>query len=187
MTLQDVRRRRRLAPRTFGAIANCLKPTIAAIRGYALGGGCELALCCDILIASENTVFSLPEVTLGVIPGGGATVRLPRLVGPQLAKEIIFTGRRFPAARALEYGMITHMVPDDQLLDAAMALAREIVTNAPVAVYQAKKAINASLSIDVENGLLFEAESYQTCLTSEDRNEGLAAYREKRKPNYKGM
>lgn len=186
MTVADVRRRRRLAPRTFGAVANCRKPVIGAIHGYAMGGGCELALCCDLLMAAEGTVFALPETAIGVIPGGGGTQRLPRLVGPMLAKELIFTGRRFSAQQAFEYGMLSRVVPADELLAAAQELAREICQSAPLAVYQAKKAINATFNVGLEAGLLYEAEAYDTCLSSEDRLEGLAAFREKRKPQFKG-
>ena len=186
MTAADIRRRRGLAPRTFGAMFRCRKPVIAAVGGYAFGGGLELALACDIVIADETTMFRLPETSLGVIPGGGATQRLPRLIGAQRAKDLIFTGRRFDAQEAASWGVVTRLVPGGDCLSAAMTLASEIAANAPIAVYQSKKAINASLSLDVESGLLMEAESYEACLGSNDWQESMAALREKRKPAYTG-
>lgn len=186
MSPADIRRRRRLAPGMFGSIANCLKPVIAAVHGYALGGGLELAIACDIVFVARGTTLALPETALGVIPGGGATQRLPRVVGPQLAKELIFTGRRFSAEDAKEMGLAAHVAPLETLIADAMSLAHEITANAPVAVYQAKKAINAAQSLDVEHGLRFEEEAYQSCLATEDRQEGLAASRERRKPQFVG-
>lgn len=186
MSTADIRRRRRLAPEMFGSIATCLKPVLAAVHGYALGGGLELAIACDIVLAAEGTTFGLPETALGVIPGGGATQRLPRLVGPQLAKELIFTGRRFSAEDARSMGLVAHVRPSDALLADTQSLAHEIAANAPVAVYQAKKAINAAQSLDVEHGLRFEEEAYQSCLATLDREEGLAAARERRKPRFVG-
>lgn len=186
MSDADVRRRRRHAPSMFGSVANCRKPVIGAVHGYALGGGLELALACDIVIASEDTTIGLPETMVGVIPGGGATQRLPRLVGPQLAKELIFTGRRFSAEQGRSMGLVTHVVPREQLADTAARLAEEIAAAAPMAVYQAKKAINAAARMDLETGLLFEEEAYQSCLPTEDRKEGLAAFQEKRIPRFMG-
>jgi len=186
MSLVEVKRRRRLAPSVFGSIANCSRPVIAAVNGYAMGGGCELALACDIILASTQAVFSLPETVIGVIPGGGATQRLPRLVGPQVAKEWIFTGRRFSAQEALAQGMILAVHEPECLLDRAHEMGATIAQNAPIAVSQGKKAINAALRMDLETGILFEAEAYQTALHTEDRDEGLRAFREKRRPDFGG-
>lgn len=186
MSVADVRRRRRLAPRTFGAIANSNHPVIAAVNGYAFGGGFELALACDLLVAADDAQFSLPETNLGVIPGGGATQRLPRMVGPQRAKELIFTGRRFTAKSALDYGIVNYVEPRGELMDRTMELAYEMTANAPLALTQSKRAVNASMNIGLEAGLHYESEAYQACLNSKDREEGLAAFREKRKPVYRG-
>ena len=173
MQPEDVRRRRELAPRVFGALASSRKPVVAAVHGYALGGGCELALACDLIVAERGTVFGLPETTLGVIPGGGATQRLPRLVGIQRAKELILTGRRFSAEEAETYGMLTQLVEPGQALDTAIELARSIARNPPMATYQAKRALQMSQGLDVERGVLFEAEAYQACLTTARWSEGL--------------
>lgn len=168
MSDTDVRRRRRLAPAVFGAMARCTKPVIAAVAGYALGGGCELALACDLIVAEDTAVFALPETTLGVIPGGGATQRLPRLVGLPRAKELILTGRRFSASDAERWGMVNRVVEHGAALSAARALAAELGANAPLALQQAKRALNASQSLDLESGLLFEAEAYGGCLASDE-------------------
>lgn len=186
MTLEEVRRRRRIAPNAYGAVAGCTKPVVGAVHGFALGGGFELALCCDLLIAAEGTQFALPETHLGVIPAGGGTQRLTRLIGPARAKELIFTARRFGTDLALDWGIISRTTPPDDLLPTALELAREVATNAPIGLQQAKKAINAALDLDLRAGIAFEAEAYQTCLTTADRNEGLAAAREKRPPRFIG-
>lgn len=186
MTLEEVRRRRRLAPGAYGAVAGCTKPVIGAVHGFALGGGFEFALCCDLLIAAEGAQFGLPETRLGVIPAGGGTQRLTRLIGPARAKELIFTARRFGTDLALDWGIISRATPPDDLLPTALALAREMAANAPIGLQQAKKAINAALDLDLRTGIAFEAEAYQTCLTTADRNEGLAAARERRVPRFTG-
>ncbi|MGH2949972.1 MAG: enoyl-CoA hydratase/isomerase family protein [Solirubrobacteraceae bacterium] len=166
MSADDVRRRRELAPRVFGSMARCRKPVIAAVAGYALGGGCELALACDLIIADRDAVFGLPETTLGVIPGGGATQRLPRLVGLQRAKELILTGRRFSAVEAERFGMLARVAEPGGALDAALEVAREMAANPPMALFQAKRALQMSQGLDVERGVLFEAEAYQACLAT---------------------
>lgn len=186
MSVQEVRQRLRLAPRTFGAIANSNQPVIAAINGYAFGGGFELALACDLLVASETAQLSLPETTLGVIPGGGATQRLPRIIGLQRAKELILTGRRFSAQDAYQYGILNYVVPQTHLQERVQALVEEMKASSPLALIQAKRAINASVNVGLEAGLVFEAEAYQACLNSKDRDEGLAAFREKRNPIFTG-
>jgi enoyl-CoA hydratase/carnithine racemase len=186
MTRADVQRRRRLAPATFGAIAAARRPVIAAINGFAFGGGFELALACDILVGAENAQFSLPETRLGVIPGGGATQRLPRMIGVHRAKEVILSGRRFSAREAYDLGILNRVVPEGQAETSAREMAREFMESAPMALSQAKKAINGSMNMGIQIGLEYETEAYQACLSSKDRDEGLAAFREKRKPQYLG-
>lgn len=186
MTKADVQRRRRLAPLMFGAMTQARAPVIAAVNGYAFGGGFELALACDVIVAAENALFSLPETRLGVIPGGGATQRLPRMVGVHRAKEIILTGGRFDARKALEYGIVNRLVPKGEAEKVAREIAADMMLSAPMALAQAKKAINASMNMGLDIGLQFETEAYQSCLTTKDRDEGLAAFREKRQPRYTG-
>ena len=159
--------RRFLRGRSISAVAGMAKPTIAAINGYALGGGCELALQCDIRIASENARFGLPEVTLGFLPGGGATQRLPRAVGLQRAKELILTGRRFDAREAEEIGLVLRVVPREKLIDEAMGIARAIAANPRIAVIQAKLSLNASQETTLSAGLQFENEAWLPCLLSD--------------------
>jgi enoyl-CoA hydratase/carnithine racemase len=180
MSIEDVRRRRQLAPTVFGSMSRCSQPVIAAVAGYALGGGCELALACDLIVAEESAVFALPETTLGVIPGGGATQRLPRLIGLSRAKDLILSGRRFSAADAERWGMVNHLAPDGAGVARAQELARELAANGPVALVQAKRALDASQSLDLESGLRFEAEAAQACLEDGDWRERQQAARESR-------
>lgn len=162
------------------------QPTIAAVNGAALGGGLELALACDLRLAVETATFALPEVRLGIIPGAGGTQRLPRLVGPSTAKEMIFTGERIDARRALELRLVSRVVPAAKLRDAAAELARSIGAAAPLAVAQAKRAVAAGWDKPMADALRVEREFYDLVLTSEDRDEGLRAFAEKRKPEWKG-
>jgi enoyl-CoA hydratase len=161
-------------------------PIIAAINGYALGGGCELALCCDIRIASESAELGLPEVTLGIIPGGGGTQRLPRLIGRGKALELILTGQRIAAQDACRLGLIEHVVPPDQLLPRAEELAQTILARAPIAVKYAKEAIARGLDLPLDEGLKVEAELSILLRTTEDRMEAARAFKEKRAPRFKG-
>lgn len=170
----------------FTSIENLNKPVIAAVNGIALGGGTELALACDIRIASENAAMGLTETRLAIIPGAGGTQRLPRLVGRGKAKELIFTGRRVSAEEALEIGLVNKVCPPDDLLSEAMAMARMICETGPIAIQQAKYAINHGLEVDINSGLAIESNAYWITIPTEDRLEGLAAFREKRKPVYKG-
>jgi enoyl-CoA hydratase/3-hydroxyacyl-CoA dehydrogenase len=162
------------------------KPVIAAINGFAFGGGLELALACDILLASDRAQFGLPEVTLGIHPGFGGTQRLPRIIGRQKAKELIFTGERFSADRAEALGLVSRVVPHERLLDEALALAQRIAGNAPVAVRLAKAAVNRGIETDLDTALGIEVESVTITFTTEDRAEGMRAFLEKRKPEFKG-
>ena len=157
-------------------IASVRKPVIAAINGYCMAGGFELALQCDISIASERAVFSLPEVTHGFFPGGGACQRLPRLVGIQKAKELIFTGRRWDAQEAAAFGMVNKIVAHDKVMEEAMALAQRIAANPPIAVIQAKSALNQSQETGVTAGLRFDNEAWVGCMHSDEWKEKLGGF-----------
>ena len=161
-------------------------PTIAAVNGYALGGGCEVAIACDIRIASENATFGFPEVGLGILPGMGGTQRLPRLIGPALAKELIFTGRRISAGEARDIGLVNRVVAEGEALNAAMELAAEISANGPLAVRHSKAAANRSLDVDLISGLEYEADQFALLFATEDAREGMNAFSEKRKPRFEG-
>ena len=170
----------------FTAIEFLNKPVIAAVNGIALGGGTELALASDIRLASETATMGLTETRLAIIPGAGGTQRLPRLVGKGKAKELIFTGRRIGAGEALEIGLVNRVCAPGELLEESRKLARMICEAGPIAVEQAKYAINHGLETDLQTGLAIESNAYWVCIPTEDRLEGLAAFREKRKPVYKG-
>lgn len=159
---------------------------IAAINGVALGGGTELALACDLRVAASHAELGLTEVKLGIIPGGGGTQRLPRLIGPGRAKELILTGRRVPAAEALTLGLVNRVAPEGQLLAAAVDLAQSIVQNAPLALGAAKHAVDEGLSLGMEDALRLELTKYELVLKTEDRLEGLRAFAEKRAPRFQG-
>lgn len=161
-------------------------PTIAAVNGFALGGGCEVALACDIRIAAENALFGFPEVTLGILPGLGGTQRLPRLVGPGIAKEMIFSGRRIKAEEARTVNLVNRLVPQGEALDAARELAAEIANNAPVAVRHAKAAANKAQDLDLVSGLEYEADQFALLFATEDAREGMGAFVEKREAEFKG-
>ena len=169
----------------FNHIEEMPKPVVAAVNGYALGGGCELALACHLRLASENASFGQPEVSLGIIPGFGGTQRLPRLVGRGIATELILTGQRIGAQRAYEIGLVNRVVPLDELLDAARELVATIVAKAPLAVGMALQALRAS-DLPQHEGLRYEAALFgQTCATA-DFQEGVAAFLERRKAEFKG-
>ncbi|WP_027308772.1 short-chain-enoyl-CoA hydratase [Caloramator sp. ALD01] len=156
-------------------------PTIAAVNGYALGGGCELSLCCDIRIASENAKFGQPEVTLGITPGFGGTQRLARIIGTSRAKELIYTGRIIDAKEAEKIGLVNKVVPQEILMDEVMDLANSISKNAPVAVRMCKVAINRGIDVDIETGIQYEAEIFSHCFSTEDQRDAMAAFLDKRK------
>jgi enoyl-CoA hydratase/carnithine racemase len=176
----------RLRLNFWQALSRCEAPIIAAINGYALGGGCELAMCCDMRVASDQAHLGLTEVTLGIIPGGGGTQRLPRLVGRGKAFELILTGRHIAAPEALRLGLVEQVVPHDQLKLAVEDLAQTIVSRAPLAVKYAKEAIVRGVELPLTEGLKVEAELYTLLRTTEDRMEGARAFQEKRPPQFKG-
>jgi enoyl-CoA hydratase/carnithine racemase len=170
----------------FHSVESLDKPVIAAINGVALGGGTELVLACDIRIASASATLGLTETHLAVIPGAGGTQRLPRLVGPGMAKELIFTGRKIRAEEALQIGLINRFHERDALLAECRKMAGTISKAGPIAIAQAKYAINHGLDTDLHAGLAIESEAYGKTIPTADRLEGLAAFREKRAPEYKG-
>jgi len=170
----------------FSFIESLDKPVIAAINGIALGGGTELALACDIRIASATASMGLTETRFAIIPGAGGTQRLPRLIGRGMAKELIFTGRTVDAYEAVEIGLVNRVCEPEALVQECMRMARMIGENGPVAVRQAKYAINHGIDTDLNTGLAVESSAYWATIPTEDRLEGLAAFREKRKPVYRG-
>ncbi len=170
----------------FTDIENLPKPVIAAVNGVALGGGTELSLACDIRIASENATMGLTETRLAIIPGAGGTQRLPRIVGIAKAKELIFTGKRISAQEALSIGLVNKVCPLSELMQECKKMALEICETGPIAIEQAKYAINKGFEVDINTGLAIESNAYWITIPTEDRLEGLRAFKEKRKPNYKG-
>ena len=170
----------------FAEIERFPRPTIAAINGYALGGGCELALACDIRIASDTAKFGQPELGLGIIPGAGATQRLPRLIGMGRAKHLILTGDIIDAKQALEIGLVSAVTPAGQLQIRARELAKKILRQGPLAARLAKVALNASARVDLDSGLLIETLAQALCYSSDDKLEGTTAFLEKRKAKFTG-
>jgi enoyl-CoA hydratase len=170
----------------FADVERFPRPTIAAVNGYALGGGCELALACDIRIASDAAKFGQPELGLGIIPGAGATQRLPRIVGMGRAKHLILTGEIIDAKQALEMGLVTAIAPPGQLQLRARELAKKVLRQGPLAARLAKLALNASARVDLDSGLLIETLAQAICYSSEDKVEGTSAFLEKRKPKFTG-
>jgi enoyl-CoA hydratase len=168
------------------AIEELGKPVIAAINGYALGGGLELAMACDIRVASENARLGQTEVNVGLIPGWGGTQRLPRLVGKGIAKELVFTGKMIDAKTAERIGLINMVVPPEKLKSAVEELASAIMSKPPIAIKLAKELINNSIETDQRTGLIHEAEAFGILTSTEDFREGVSAFLEKRKPEYKG-
>lgn len=171
---------------TFTALENLRKPVIAAMNGFAFGGGLELALACDIRIAAAGAQMGLTETSLAIIPGAGGTQRLPRIVGIAKAKELIYTAKRISAEEALAIGLVNQVVPADRLMEAARSLALKICENGPIAIQQAKFALSKGFDAPLEVGLNIESNAYWLCIPTEDRQEGLRAFREKRKPRYQG-
>jgi enoyl-CoA hydratase/carnithine racemase len=186
MTLDQLKQHNR---KIFGIafeLENLPIPVIAAINGYALAGGLEISLGCDLRIASEHAQMGLPETTLGIIPAGGGTQRLPRLIGKTRAKELIFTGRRVSAAEAERIGLVNKVVPQNLLMKEVLELAQVIKGNAPLAVQGAKLAINTGCEADIQMGFILERQIQYNLYASKDWQEGLAAFNEKRKPAYRG-
>ena len=166
--------------KVMSLIENMEKPVIAAVNGYALGGGCELAMACDIRLASEKAKFGQPEVNLGIIPGFGGTQRLPRLVGKGMAKYLIFTAEIIDADEAYRIGLVERVFPLDSLINEAEKAASVILSKSPFAIQMAKKAINTGINLDLDLGIAFEAEAFAGAFSSEDREEGMKAFLEKR-------
>jgi enoyl-CoA hydratase len=170
----------------FAAIERWGKPTIAAINGHALGGGCELALACDLRIAADHATLGQPEVGLGIIPAAGATQRLPRLVGLGRAKQLILTGDAIDATTALEWGLVNAVVAGPDLLATARRWAARILSRGPLAIRLARLALNASARVDLDSGLLIETLAQAICFDSDDKREGTTAFLEKRRPDFRG-
>jgi enoyl-CoA hydratase len=170
----------------FGRIRTIQKPVIAAVSGWALGGGCEVALSCDMIVASESAKFGQPEINIGVIPGAGGTQRLTRVVGKAIAMEMILNDRRLTAQEAYQFGMVNRVVPVEEYLEAALKLAEEIASRAPIAVRDAKKMINQTYERFLADGLAEEKQVFYNLFATEDQKEGMKAFTEKRKPEWKG-
>ena len=173
-----------LGNKVFRRLETLDKPVIAAIPGFALGGGCELAMACDIRIASEKARFAQPEAGLGITPGFGGTQRLPRLVGAGKAKELIYTCAMINAEEALRIGLVNKVVPVESLMDEAKKMAGSIIANAPIAVKLCKDAINRGTQVDIDSAIKVEAEDFGKCFDSEDQLEGMTAFLEKRAKNF---
>ena len=170
----------------FEALRAVPQPTIASVFGFALGGGFELALSCDLIVCADDAEFGLPEVRVGIIPGGGGTQLLSRRIGPGRAKELVFTGKRISARDALEIGLVTSVVPRAELEVTTAALAAEICRSAPVATREAKRAIQRGIEAPLEQGIDIEELGWRKAVASEDRRQGIAAFNEKRDPEWKG-
>lgn len=171
---------------TWDQIKRTKKPIIAAVSGFALGGGCELAMTCDMIVASETAQFGQPEIKIGIMPGAGGTQRLPRAVGKALAMEMVLTGNFINAERALKAGLINKIVPVEVYLEEAAKLAKDIAALSPISVQLAKESVNKSYEQNLQESLYFERKNFYMCFASEDQKEGMAAFVEKRKPEFKG-
>jgi enoyl-CoA hydratase/carnithine racemase len=193
----DLKQRRDLTPKQWqhqheifergrDALLECPVPVIAAINGHAYAGGLETVLVCDFAYAVPFARFALTEVTLGIMPGGGGTQTLPRVVGERRAKEIILTGKPFSAAQALDWGIVNRICEPNELMPAVLETAQAISDNAPLSVRQAKKAIHNGLQMDLKRGLMFEIEAYNRLVDTDDRREGVLAFNEKRRPRFTG-
>lgn len=170
----------------FDQIATIKKPVIAAVSGWCLGGGCELAMACDMIIASETARFGQPEINIGVIPGGGGTQRLTRAVGKALAMEMVLNNRTLSAQEALHHGLVNRVVPADAFLDEALKLANEIAARAPIAVQLGKEAVNHAFESSLTDGIAHERRAFYLLFSTEDQKEGMQAFIEKRKPAWTG-
>ena len=170
----------------FSRLENLEKPTIAAVGGLALGGGCELALACDIRLAAENAIFGLPEIKIGVLPGGGGTQRLPRLIGAGRAKEMLYSGDPIDAGEAYRIGLANKVVKTEALMDEAKKMAKRLGQRPAFALKMIKTSVNKGMSMDLQSGLAHEARCFEILFSTEDQKEGMTAFVEKRKPNFKG-
>lgn len=186
LTPMEARKFSRLGQSVFSKIENLPKPVIAAVNGFALGGGCELAMACDIRIASQTAKFGQPEVNLGLIAGFGGTQRLTRLVGPGRAKEILFTADMYDADSAFRMGLVNHVVAPEELMNFCTNMAKKIASRGPIAVQLSKEAVNEGLEMDLEKAFIHEANLFAAVFTTEDRDEGISAFLSKRKPEFKG-
>ncbi|EOD00318.1 short-chain-enoyl-CoA hydratase [Caldisalinibacter kiritimatiensis] len=184
-TPEEAREFANLGLEVFRKIELMEKPVIAAVNGFALGGGCELAMSCDIRVAGEKAKFGQPEVGLGITPGFAGTQRLARLVGAAKANELIFTGDMISAAEAEKIGLVNKVVSQEELMEKAMDLANKIASKGQLAVRYSKKAINRGIETDIETGMALERELFALCFATEDQKEGMTAFVEKRKPNFK--
>jgi enoyl-CoA hydratase len=176
----------RLGHAVIGRLQQLAIPVIAAVNGFALGGGSEMALACDFIYAAENAMFGLPEINLGLIPGFGGTQRLPRLIGKNRAKELIFTGKMIPAAEAQSYGLVNRVCSPDKLMEEVLETAKAIAAKGRVSLRSAKQAINRGADADLATGCGIEIDAFALCFASEDAQEGTRAFLEKRKPDFKG-
>ena len=186
MTDADIMRQRDVIRAVFGALLALPQPAIAAVHGFALGGGCELALSCDLVVADETATFGLPEVTVGLVPGGGGTQLALRRLGPGRAADLVLTGRKVGIEEAMRLGLVDRRVPAGQDGPAALELAGQIAANSPVAVRAAKRAIRHGWGVSLEAGLDIEDAAWRTAALSADRREGIAAFVQKRKPVWPG-
>lgn len=186
MTYQDMLKASVGLQDAFTAVARIPQPTIAAVTGYALGGGCELALCCDMRIAADDAKLGQPEILLGIIPGAGGTQRLPRLVGVSRAKELVFTGRHVDAAEALTIGLVNRVVPADEVYSSALELARRLAKGPALALRAAKEAIDRGLDTDLDTGLDIERVRFASLFATDDQSIGMAAFVEKRPAEFTG-
>ncbi len=186
MSEQAWRAQHEIFERAFVALVECVVPVIAAVNGHAFGGGLEMALCCDFVYAARNARFALSEVRLGIMPGGMGTQNLARALGERRAKELILTTRPFGAEEAAAWGLVNRVCEPGQVLAAALETAHAIADNAPLSVRQAKKSIHYGLQTDLLTGYRFEIEAYNRLVDTEDRREGVRAFNEKRKPEFKG-
>lgn len=186
MTQAEWQAQHELFERAFVALLECPVPVLAAVNGHAFGGGLEMALCCDFIYAVPGARFAQSEVRLGIMPGGMGTQNLPRAVGERRAKELILSARPFSAAEGLEWGLVNRLCEPARLLEEALETAQAIAGNAPLSVRQAKKSIHYGLQTDLLTGYRFEIEAYNRLVDTDDRREGVKAFNEKRKPDFKG-
>ena len=186
MTPDTWRRQHELFERQYWTLMDLQVPVIAAVNGHAYAGGLETVLACDFAYAARHARFALTEVTIGIMPGAGGTQNLPRAIGERRAKEVILSGLPFTAAQACEWGLINRVFPQGELMDATLGIARRIAGNAPISVRQAKQSIHRGLQMSLADGLAFEIECYNRMVSTEDRHEGVRAFNEKRKPQFRG-